>query len=207
MEPVAPVLPVDPVDPVYPVAPVSPVEPVAPVDPADPVFPVDPVAPAGPAGPGTGTVTTAGAVTTVGFSHALNANAIVIAENKIEYFIRIPFDSLIKTIGPNRFSDTRSCSSTVRQIRQPVRCADAHSPASTWAGTDGGRCDSNASPDLLLLYALNYRIHGEFGQTTSGRAGGRPVRVTVLLANRDRHDSTPHAPQAVRLANLRRVRF
>jgi hypothetical protein len=100
VEPVAPVFPVDPVAPVFPVdpvEPVSPADPVAPVLPVDPVDPVDPVAPVGPAGPGTGTVTTAGGVTTVGLSHALNASAISAAENTIEYFMRIPFDCLTKT--------------------------------------------------------------------------------------------------------------
>jgi len=52
--------------------------------------PVDPVAPVGPAGPGTGAVTTAAGVTTVGLSHALKASAISTAENAIEYFMRIP---------------------------------------------------------------------------------------------------------------------
>jgi hypothetical protein len=68
------------VDPVAPVLPVDPVAPVSPVDPVDPIDPVDPVAPVGPADPGTGTVTTAGGVTTVGLSHALNASAISTAE-------------------------------------------------------------------------------------------------------------------------------
>ena len=59
--------------------------------------PVDPVAPVGPAGPGTGTVTTAAGVTTVGaLSHAPNASAITTAENIIEYFMRIPLDCLTK---------------------------------------------------------------------------------------------------------------
>jgi hypothetical protein len=69
---------------------------VAPVDPVDPVYPVDPVAPdapVGPAGPGTGTgtVTTAGGTTTA-LSQALNASTVSIAENSIEYFMRIPLD-------------------------------------------------------------------------------------------------------------------
>jgi hypothetical protein len=55
------------------------------------------VAPAGPAGPGTGTVTIAAGVTTVGRSHALKANAANTAENTIEYFMNIPFDCLTKT--------------------------------------------------------------------------------------------------------------
>src|SRR5665811_1731022 len=73
--------------------------------------PVDPVAPVGPAGPGTGTVTTAAGVTTVGLSHALNASAITTVENTIEYFMRIPFDCLTKTSHLDRFSTLRSYSS------------------------------------------------------------------------------------------------
>jgi len=87
--PVFPGSPVAPVAPVDPVAPVPPVDPVSPGDPVDPVKPLAPVAPVGPAGPGTGTVTTVG-VTTVGFSHALNASATSTAENIIEYFMGIP---------------------------------------------------------------------------------------------------------------------
>src|ERR1017187_8690343 len=83
--------------------------------------PVDPVAPVGPAGPGTGTVTTAAGVTTVGLSHALNASAISTAENTIEYFMRIPFDCLTKTAHLDRFAATRSCSSKVRRIRVRFR--------------------------------------------------------------------------------------
>jgi hypothetical protein len=59
--------------------------------------PIDPGAPDGPAGPETGTVTTAAGFTTVGLSHALKASAISIAENTIEYFMRIPFSRLTKT--------------------------------------------------------------------------------------------------------------
>jgi hypothetical protein len=59
--------------------------------------PLDPGAPDGPAGPGTGTVTTAAGFTTAGLSHALEASAISIAENAIEYFMGIPFNRLTKT--------------------------------------------------------------------------------------------------------------
>src|SRR5450759_4711969 len=79
--------------------------------------PVDPVAPVGPAGPGTGTVTTAAGVTTVGLSHALNASAISTAENTIEYFMRIPFDCLTKTAHLDRFAATRCYSSKVSMPR------------------------------------------------------------------------------------------
>ena len=61
------------------------------------VDPLDPAAPVGPAGAGTGTVTTAGGLTTVGLSHALNASAISTAENTVEYFMRIPFECVTKT--------------------------------------------------------------------------------------------------------------
>lgn len=81
-----------PVLPRSPVAPVPPVLPVAPVEPVEPTEPVDPVAPVGPAGPGT--VTTAG-VTTVAFSHALTPRASTTAENRIEYFMRIPLDDYL----------------------------------------------------------------------------------------------------------------
>ncbi len=66
--------------------------------------PLDPTAPVGPAGVGTGSVTAAGGFTTVGLSHALNASAISNAENTIEYFIRIPFHRLTKTVHLERFS-------------------------------------------------------------------------------------------------------
>ena len=117
--PVAPVSPVDPVAPVSPVDPVAPVPPADPVDPVVPVDPVDPVAPVGPAGPGT--ATTAAGVTTVGLSHALNANAITTAENTIEYFMGIPFDCLTKTAHLDRFAATRSCNVKVRYIRMRFR--------------------------------------------------------------------------------------
>jgi hypothetical protein len=61
------------------------------------VAPVDPLAPVGPAGPGTGTVTTAAGVTTVGRSHALKLSAIRTAENTSEYFIRFPLNYLKET--------------------------------------------------------------------------------------------------------------
>ena len=83
--------------------------------------PVDPEATVGPAGPGTGTVTTAAGVTTVGLSHALSASAIITAENTIEYFMRIPFDCLTKTGHLDRIAATRSCSSKVRRIRVRFR--------------------------------------------------------------------------------------
>jgi hypothetical protein len=79
---------------------VDPVAPVEPVEPVEPVYPVEPVAPVGPAGPGTGTVTTAGGVTTVGLSHALKVSAISTAENIIEYFMRIPLGYFEKNHSP-----------------------------------------------------------------------------------------------------------
>jgi len=89
----------------------------------DPVDPVAPVGPAGPgtAGPGTGTVTTAAGVTTVGRSHALNAVAISTAENTIEYFMRIPFDCWTKTAYLDRFAATHDCNCKVRHIRARFR--------------------------------------------------------------------------------------
>ena len=114
VEPVAPVLPVFPVFPVDPVAPVSPVEPVVPVE------PVDPVAPVGPAGPGT--VTTAGAVTTVaGLSQALKASAIIAAETTSFNFMRIPFDCLAKTARLNGFAAAQSPSPEIRHLHRPFR--------------------------------------------------------------------------------------
>ena len=68
--------------------------------------PIDPGAPDGPAGPGTGAVTTAAGFTTVGLSHALKASAINIAENTIEYFMRIPFDCSTRTAHLDRFAAT-----------------------------------------------------------------------------------------------------
>src|ERR1019366_7708556 len=79
--------------------------------------PVDPVAPVGPAGLGTGTVTTAAGVTTVGLSHALNASTISAAENTIEYFMRIPFDCLTKTAHLDSFAATWCYSSKVSMPR------------------------------------------------------------------------------------------
>jgi hypothetical protein len=101
LAPSAPVIPVEPVEPVAPVAPVAPFSagaPVIPVEPVEPVAPVAPVspfsagapdAPCGPAGPGTGTATTAGGVTTVARSHALNASADSAAATTIEYLMMI----------------------------------------------------------------------------------------------------------------------
>ncbi|WP_220635053.1 hypothetical protein [Georgfuchsia toluolica] len=63
------------------------------MSPVDPVDPIDPVVPDGPAGPWAGTVMTVAGVTVVGLSQALNASAASIAENTIEYFMKIPFDS------------------------------------------------------------------------------------------------------------------
>lgn len=79
-----------------PVLPVSPLLPVDPVAPVLPVAPVSPVEPAGPAGPGT--ATTVAGVTTVGLSHALNANAIAAAVNTIEYFMGIPLSVVGKPL-------------------------------------------------------------------------------------------------------------
>lgn len=142
--PVLPVLPVAPVSPVDPVVPVEPVAPVSPVDPTEPVAPVDPVAPVGPAGPGTGTVTTAGGVTTVDFSHALNAAAITTtADNTIEYFIGTPFDCLTKTARVDKFLAARSCSRKVRPIFRRLR-----SLANT-SRRDTLRSAAHASPDSL----------------------------------------------------------
>src|SRR5450759_5221399 len=82
-----------------------------------PFIATSPVAPVGPAGPGTGTVTTAAGVTTVGLSHALNASAISAAENTIEYFMRIPLDCLTKAAHLDRFAATWCYSSKVSMPR------------------------------------------------------------------------------------------
>jgi hypothetical protein len=112
--------PVSPVEPVAPVFPVDPVAPVSPVEPVVPVEPVDPVAPVGPAGPGT--VTTAGAVTTVaGLSHALNASAIIVAESTSFNFMRIPFDCLAKTARLNGFAAAQSPSPEIRLLHRSFR--------------------------------------------------------------------------------------
>ena len=92
--PRSPSAPVDPVGPVYPVAPVLPVAPVA---------PASPVAPVAPAGPGTAITVAAGAagagvLTTVAFSHALNASAANTAVKSSEY--------LMKSLYVSSVSDT-----------------------------------------------------------------------------------------------------